>query len=280
MSLYLGNTLIDNVSVSFTSPDGGQNTYDATLSSGYQMLEGVTAYSKGQKYTGQIPSKTSSNVAVNGNTVTVPSGYYSNEVEKTISEATVATPSITVSSTGLITASTNQSTGYVVGSTKSATKQLTTKGATTITPTSSVQTVVNAGTYVTGDIKVAASSGSSTVENGALANPTINTSTGIITSSVSKGGYIDESATTTLQLSTQAAKTITPSSSAQTAVSAGKYTTGNVTVAGDSNLVASNIISGKTIFGVAGNVVIQHYYTGSSEPSSSLGSNGDIYLKS
>lgn len=387
MSLYLGNTLIDKVSVSFTSPDGGENTYDATLSSGYQMLEGVTAYSKGQKYTGQIPSRTSNDVTENGNIVTVPSGYYSGEVEKTIPETTIATPSITVSSTGLITASTNQSTGYVVGSIKSATKQLTTKGATTITPTSSVQTVVNAGTYVTGDITVAASSGSSTVENGALANPTINTSTGIVTSSVSKAGYIDTSATTTLQLSTQAAKTITPSSNSQTAVSAGKYTTGNITVAavptetksitangtytptsgkwfssvdvnvpektfntqtktvtpseskqtispdsgydglssvtvnaisstyvgsgitkkaaetivpsttdktiasglylngaqtikGDSNLVASNIISGKTIFGVSGNVVIQHYYTGSSEPSSSLGSNGDIYLKS
>lgn len=387
MSLYLGNTLIDKVSVSFTGSSDGENTYDATLSSGYQMLEGVTAYSKGQKYTGQIPSKTSNDVTANDNIVTVPSGYYSNEVQKTIPEVTVATPSITVSNTGLITANINQSTGYVVGSTKSATKQLTTKGATTITPTSSVQTVVNAGTYVTGDIKVAASSGSSTVENGALANPTINTSTGIVTSSVSKAGYIDTSATTTLQLSTQAAKTITPSSSSQTAVSAGKYTTGNITVAavptetksitangtytptsgkwfssvdvnvpektfntqtktvtpneskqtispdsgydglssvtvnaisstyvgsgitkkaaetivpsttdktiasgqylngaqtikGDSNLVASNIISGKTIFGVSGNVVIQHYYTGSSEPSSSLGSNGDIYLKS
>lgn len=387
MSLYLGNTLIDKVSVSFTGSSGGENTYDATLSSGYQMLEGVTAYSKGQKYTGQIPSRTSNDVTENGNIVTVPSGYYSGEVEKTILETTIATPSITVSSTGLITASTNQSTGYVVGSTKSATKQLTTKGATTITPTSSVQTVVNAGTYVTGDIKVAASSGSSTVENGTLANPTINTSTGIVTSSVSKAGYIDTNATTTLQLSTQSAKTITPSTSSQTAVSAGKYTTGNITVAavptetksitangtytptsgkwfssvdvnvpektfntqtktvtpseskqtispdsgynglssvtvnaisstyigsgitkkaaetiipsttdktidsgqylngtqtikGDSNLVASNIISGKTIFGVSGNVIIQHYYTGSSEPSSSLGSNGDIYLKS
>lgn len=28
-----------------------------------------------------------------------------------------------------------------------------------------------------------------------------------------------------------------------------------------------------------GTLVIQHYYTGSSAPSSSLGSNGDIYLK-
>lgn len=387
MSLYLGSTPIGKVSVSFTHPDGGENTYDATLSSGNQMLEGVTAYSKGTKYTGKIPSKTSNNVTVSGSTVTVPHGYYSDEVKKNVAETSVATPSITVSNTGLITASTNQSTGYVVGSTKTVTQQLTTKGATTITPTSSVQTAVRAGTYVTGDIMVAASSGSSTVENGTLANPTINTSTGVVTSSVSKSGYIDTSFTTTLQLPTQAAKTVTPSSSSQTAVSAGKYATGNVTVAavptetksitangtytpssgkwfssvtvsipaetfdtqsktvtpseskqtispdngydglssvvvnaisstyvgsgvtkksaetivpgtsdktiasgqylngtqtikGDANLVASNIISGKTIFGVTGNVSFQKYYTGSSAPSSSLGSDGDIYLQS
>ena len=40
--------------------------------------------------------------------------------------------------------------------TKSATKQLTTKGATTVTPGYTEQTVVEAGTYVTGDIKVSA----------------------------------------------------------------------------------------------------------------------------
>ena len=34
-----------------------------------------------------------------------------------------------------------------------------------------------------------------------------------------------------------------------------------------------------TIFGVPGSVVIQRYYTGSSEPSSSTGSNGDLYLQ-
>lgn len=72
-----------------------------------------------------------------------------------------ATPAISVSSSGKITATSTQTAGYVEGGTKTATKQLTTKGATTITPTSSVQTAVQAGTYVTGDIKVAAVSGSS-----------------------------------------------------------------------------------------------------------------------
>ena len=56
------------------------------------------------------------------------------------------------------------------------------------------------------------------------------------------------------------------------------------------NLSASNILSGVTIqvgdaadsdriASVTGNVVLQNYYTGSSAPSSSLGSNGDLYLQ-
>ena len=68
-----------------------------------------------------------------------------------------ATPVITVSDSGLITAKATQGAGVVAAGTKSATKQLTTKGATTITPGASEQTVVSAGTFVTGDIKVTAS---------------------------------------------------------------------------------------------------------------------------
>lgn len=63
--------------------------------------------------------------------------------------ATQATPSISVSSSGLITASATQTAGYVSAGTKSATKQLTTKGATTYTPTTSNQTIAS-GTYLTG----------------------------------------------------------------------------------------------------------------------------------
>lgn len=153
----------------------GIDTSDATAVSG-DILSGKTAYADGQKLTGTIVTKTSSNLTASGATVTVPAGYYASSASKSVSTAAQATPSISVSSSGLITASTTQSAGYVSSGTKSATKQLT----------------------------------------------------------------------------TQAAKTITPSTSAQTAVSSGVYTTGAVTVAGDSNLVASNIKNGASVFGVAG----------------------------
>ena len=70
-----------------------------------------------------------------------------------------ATPVISVSSSGEITATATQTEGYVEGGTKTATKQLPTKGATTITPGSEEQTAISAGTYASGDIKVAAVSG-------------------------------------------------------------------------------------------------------------------------
>lgn len=76
----------------------------------------------------------------------------------------------------------------------------------------------------------------------------------------------------------KSAQTYTPGTSDQT-IGSGQYLSGTQTIKGDSNLVGSNILSGKTIFGVPGSVVIQRYYTGSSEPSSSTGSNGDLYLQ-
>ena len=88
----------------------------------------------------------------------------------------IALPEISVSSAGLITATSEQAAGYVPGGTKSSTKQLTTQGA----------------------------------------------------------------------------KTVTPGTAAQTAVASGRYTTGAVTVKGDANLKAENIAEGVSIFGVAG----------------------------
>ena len=69
--------------------------------------------------------------------------------------ATQATPSITVSSEGLITASATQVAGYVAAGTKSATKQLTVQAAKTVTPTTSNQTAVASGVYTTGAVTVA-----------------------------------------------------------------------------------------------------------------------------
>lgn len=60
-----------------------------------------------------------------------------------------ATPSISVSSAGLITASATQEAGYVSAGTKSATKQLTTQAAQTITPGTANKTIAS-GRYLTG----------------------------------------------------------------------------------------------------------------------------------
>ncbi len=123
----------------------GTDTSDATATAG-DILSGKTAYGSDGKITGTIPT------------------------------AQQATPAISVSNAGLITATSNQATGYVSGGQLSAQQQL----------------------------------------------------------------------------DTQPQAEITPGSSAQTAVSAGKYTTGDVTVVGDANLTPENIKSGVSIFGVAG----------------------------
>lgn len=86
-------------------------------------------------------------------------------------------------------------------------------------------------------------------------NPSISvSSSGLITAShtQSSGKVTGGTTSATQQLTTQAAKTVTPGTSSQTAVASGRYTTGAVTVAGSSNLVASNIKSGVNIFGVTG----------------------------
>lgn len=86
---------------------------------------------------------------------------------------------------------------------------------------------------------------------GALSAPTINTSTGLITTSVRSSGYISSGTATTLQLSTQSSQTITPTTTNQT-ISSGKYLIGTQTISGDANLVAGNIKKDVTIFGVTG----------------------------
>ena len=76
----------------------------------------------------------------------------------------------------------------------------------------------------------------------------------------------------------KSAQTYSPGTSDQT-IGSGQYLSEAQTIKGDTNLVGSNILSGKSIFGVSGSVVVQKYYTGSSTPSSSLGNNGDLYLQ-
>ena len=106
------------------SIETGTDTGDATASAG-DILSGKTAYGASGKLTGTIPT-----------------------VEQ-------ATPSISVSDSGLITASATQSAGYTAGGSKSATQQLETAGGAMITPSIRPKVVVSKGVFTTGNIGVA-----------------------------------------------------------------------------------------------------------------------------
>lgn len=170
----------------------------------------------GNVLTGSIPTKISSDLTASGATVTVPSGYYASQATKSVATATQASPSISIDSAGKITASATQTAGYVSAGTKTGTKQLTTQAAKTITPSKSSQTAVAKNVYTTGAVTVAA-----------------------IPSTYVQPSY------------TKDATTYTPTTANQT-ISAGTYLTGAQTIKGDSNLIAGNIKSGITIFGITG----------------------------
>lgn len=72
---------------------------------------------------------------------------------------------------------------------------------------------------------------------------------------VSSGTAGSSSVSLTASVTTKAAATITPGTSNQT-IASGTYLTGTQTISGDANLVAGNIVSGKTIFGVSGSAQI------------------------
>ena len=147
---------------------GGIDTSDATLNSGAQMLSGVTAYANDTKYTGTIETKTSSDLSVSGATVTVPSGYYATQATKSVTSGTATSPtsisgtsaslstgtntltlSKTISVTPRITTAGYVSSGTAGNTSVSLTASITTKGAATITPSTSDQTIAS-GTYLTG----------------------------------------------------------------------------------------------------------------------------------
>ena len=201
------------------TPSGTAQTI--TPSSG-KYLTSVSVGAISANYVGSgITQRSSTDLTASGATVNVPAGYYSTAASKSVSTTTHPDPTVSVGSDGLITASHTQTTGYVTGGTTTATSQLSTQAAKTVTPTSSSQTAVAAGKYTTGAVTVAAVP---TETKTVTTNGTVTPSAGKFLSSVT----VDVPIGSTIN---NQDKTVSPSTSQQTVTADSGYTgLGTVTV--------------------------------------------------
>ena len=256
-----------------------------TFDSGYTGLGTVTVGAISSTYIGSgITQRSSVDLSASGATVTVPSGYYSEQATKSVTTMTLPT-----------SASSSATSGYT--------------SKATISRSTSDQYINIAPGYNSagGYYKISAVANGSATAPASISGSSATVTTGTNTITLSKtisvtptvsAGYIssgtagNSSVSLTASVATIEATTYHPSTTARAIVS-GTYLTGAQTIAAvtTSNLSASNIVSGVTIkvgdssdddcvASVTGNVVLQNYYTGSSAPSSSLGNNGDLYLQS
>lgn len=226
------------------SGGGGTDTSDATMTSGDQMLSGVTAYSKGTKYTGTIPTKTSSNMTTSGATVTAPAGYYASDASTSVDSMTLPTSTAASASSGYsskATVSRSTSDQYINIPT----------GYNSAGAYYKINAVANGAVTAPSTI----SGTSATVSTGT--NTLTLTKTVSVTPNVTTAGYIssgtagNSNVSLTASVTTKAAATITPGTSNQT-INSGTYLTGTQTISGDSNLTAGNIKKNVSIFGVTG----------------------------
>lgn len=196
----------------------GTFTNDGDIVAG-EVLNTKVGYAKGNKITGTMPNrgKVEQTLAVNA-TYTIPEGYHNGE--GTVSQ------------------------------------NVTTKAAETFTPTTSNQTIA-ANQWLTGvqTIQGSANLVAGNIKDGVGifgVNGTFTNDGDIVAANVLSGkiGYAKGNKITG-NIPSKAAETFTPGTSNQT-IASGQYLSGAQTIQGNANLVAGNIKTGVSIFGVNG----------------------------
>ena len=230
-----------------------------TIGGANYMMEGaVTVNAIPSNYVGSgITRRDSTDLSASGATVTVPSGYYSAQASKAVASGTAGTPTATKGSVSnhqvSVTPSVTNTSGYITGSTKTGTA-----------------VSVSASELVSGTYTVD-SSGTKDVTNYASASVPAGTAG---TPSASKGAVSNHSVSVTPSV-TNTTGWITGSTKTGTAVtvSASELVSGSETKTANGTYDVTNLAS------LVVDIDFVTYYTGTTDPASSLGSNGDIYLK-
>ena len=200
-----------------------------------------------------IPPRDSSDLTVSGATVNAPAGYYANNASKSVTSMTLPTE-LTNSASGTQKATLTVDNGSIyhylqIPAGYNATNSFYNIQAKTGSATTPATTI-------TANPSISVSSGGLiTATTGASQSVTPTISAGYVSSGTA--GTVTVSGSNTSQLSTQAATTITPTESEQTAVSAGKYTTGAVKVGAISSTYVGSGITQRDSSDMAFNPQIQ-----------------------
>ncbi len=234
-----------------------ESSQTITADSGYDGLSSVQIDAVPSSYVGSgVTRRSSSDLTASGATVTVPAGYYSAQATKAVSSGTEGTPTATKGSVSnhaiSVTPSVTNTAGYISGGTKTGTA-----------------VSVAASELVSGTLTIS-SSGTKDVTNYASAT----VAEGGATASATKGTVSNHQVTVTPSV-TRTAGYISAGSANGTAVTvtASELASGNLALTANT---ASTSCVGYSTVSVA--VPIVTYYTSSSNPTSSQGSNGDIWL--